>query len=230
MPTSTLQGLLTRMRSSPVLALDMALTDFVDPYLDPTTGILRNKVSAWTQVDLDKAEADLVLARAVKFTENLPSGDGGLQELCSIHFWLFQDIYDWSGEIRTVDIRKSIEGAGFFLPVSMILRASNYAADELKEDNSLRGMNRTDFMRRLAYHYDQFNYIHPFREGNGRTQRIFWTRIARDAGWGLNWSVIQGPINDHACRVAAENRDFAPLERMFDEIVFKLPVNSKRQQ
>lgn len=51
------------MCSSPVLALDMALTDFFDPYLDPTTGILRNKVSAWTQADLDKAEADLVLAQ-----------------------------------------------------------------------------------------------------------------------------------------------------------------------
>lgn len=201
----------------------MASTEFVDPYLDPTTGILRNKVGAQTRAALDEAEADLVLARAVKFAEDLPSGDSGLQELCSIHYWLFQDVYEWAGEIRTVDIRKNIDGAEFFLPVSMILRASRYAADELRADNSLRGMPRADFIRRLAYHYDQFNYIHPFREGNGRTQRIFWTRIARDAGWGLNWYMVQGSANDHACRAAAERQDFEPLEMMFNEIVFELP-------
>ena len=60
------------------------------------------------------------------------------------------------------------ELAEFFLPVSMITRASRFAGDELRTENMLLGMDRSQFIERLSYHYEQFNYIHPFREGNGR--------------------------------------------------------------
>lgn len=81
----------------------------------------------------------------------------------------------------------------------MIGRASSFAAEELRNDNVLRGMERSQFIERLAYHYEQFNYIHPFREGNGRTQRVFWGRVANDAGWQLDWRNVHGSTNDRAC-------------------------------
>jgi cell filamentation protein len=67
----------------------------------------------------------------------------------------------------------------------MIERASVFAAGELHSDNALRGLDREHFIDRLAYHYDQVNYIHPFREGNGRVQRVLWNPIAlaRDGSW-----------------------------------------------
>ncbi|WP_392342486.1 Fic family protein (plasmid) [Leifsonia sp. P73] len=74
-------------------------------------------------------------------------------------------------------------------------------------------------MERLAHHYDQVNYLHPFREGNGRTQRIFWTQIAAGAGYDLDWSQATGAQNDHASRDAMERRDFAGLRTMFDRVV-----------
>lgn len=197
----------------------MALPEFVDPYLDPETGVLRNKVGARTQVALDVAEGDLAFARLVQLMDHPVEPTGDLEELRAIHRHLFQDVYDWAGQLRTVDIRKNVEGAEFFLPVSMIGRAASYAEGELRADKELRGMGREQFIERLAYHYDQFNYVHPFREGNGRTQRVFWNRVARDAGWQLDWRAVRGATNDRASRAASEQRDLGPLLEMFDRIV-----------
>ncbi|MBO0805290.1 MAG: Fic family protein [Nocardiopsaceae bacterium] len=193
--------------------------DFTDPYIDPATGVLRNLVGAQTKADLDRAEGDLAFIRLVQLTDHPVKASGDLGELQEIHRHLFQDVYDWAGQLRTVDIRKNVEGAEFFLPVAMIDRAAAFAAGELASENMLRGLDRESFVNRLSYHYDQFNYIHPFREGNGRVQRVFWNRIARDAGWQLDWRPVRGSVNDRACRVAAEQRDFAPLHEMFGQIV-----------
>lgn len=201
----------------------MASPEQGDPYLDPETGLLRNKVGATTQVILDKIEGDLSFVRLIQLLDNPPPASGDLEELRAIHRQLFQDIYEWAGEIRTVDLRKQGEGAEPFLPVLMIHRAAAHAAEELRADNFLRGMNRGQFIQRLAYHYDQFNYIHPFREGNGRTQRVFWSRVARDAGWQIDWRGVRGATNDETCRLAAEERDVRPLQEMFDRIVSALP-------
>jgi cell filamentation protein len=124
----------------------------------------------------------------------------------------------------------NVEGAEFFLPVSMIERAAGFAAEELRAEDMLRGMNRTRFIERLAHHYDQINYVHPFREGNGRTQRVFWNRVARDAGWELDWRAVQGATNDVACRAASDQRDFGPLQEMFDAIVAAAPPVARRDE
>jgi len=200
----------------------MDSTEPVDPYLDPETGLLRNKVGARTRTALDEAEGDLSFARLVQLMDRPVRPTGDLDELRAIHRHLFQDIYDWAGQLRTVDIRKSVEGAQFFLPVSMIERAAVFAERELRADNMLCGMSRDHFIERLAYHYDSFNYIHPFREGNGRTQRVFWTRIACDAGRRLDWHGVYGSANDRASRAAAEKRDLGPLQDMFNQVVSEI--------
>jgi cell filamentation protein len=195
------------------------LPEFVDPYLDPRTGLLRNLVGADTDADLVAAEGALVFTRAVQLHDQPPKPTGDLAELQAIHRHLFQDLFDWAGTLRTVDIRKNTEGAEFFLPVSLIERASAYVAEQLHADNNLKGMSRDQFIDRLAHHYDELNYLHPFREGNGRTQRVFWSRIARDAGWQLDWRPVQGNVNDAACRIAQEKQDLDPLRDMFDNVV-----------
>ncbi|MCL2848760.1 MAG: cell filamentation protein Fic [Micrococcales bacterium] len=148
--------------------------DFVDPYLDPTTGLLANKVGALTKVALDEAEGDLSFARLVQLVDRPPKATGDLAELRAIHQWLFQDVHEWAGQLRTVDLRKNVEGG-------------------------------------------------EFREGNGRTQRVFWSRVARDAGWQLDWRAVHGSTNDEACRAAAVQRDFGRLHEMFDAIVTPAP-------
>ena len=61
-------------------------------------------------------------------------------------------------------------------------------------------------------------YAHPFREGNGRAQRVFWSRVARDAGWHLDWRRVSAERNNEASRAAMERSDLRPLREMFDAI------------
>jgi len=122
---------------------------------------------------------------------------------------------------RTVDIRKNDDGSEFFLPFSNILDAGNYVFTELAKENRLKGLGREVFTKRLAHYYDQLNYIHPFREGNGRTQRIFWSRVARDAGYNIDWDAVMDGENDVASRLAAETMDLSGLEAMFARIVIE---------
>lgn len=194
----------------------MAFTDGPDPYLDPLTGVFHNKVGARTPEALRAAEGDLSFARMLELLDDPPPHTTDLAELRAIHRHLFQDVYDWAGELRTVDLRKTADP---FLPVPMIERAAHHAFEELRAEKYLRGLPRHRFIGRLAHHYDQLNYIHPFREGNGRAQRYFWSRVAREAGWELDWRPVEGPVNDEACRIAAEKQDLGPLRAMFGEVV-----------
>lgn len=140
----------------------MASSDFTDPYINPETGILRNRVGARTQRDLDATEGALTYARAAELLEQPPKPSGDLNELRAIHRHLFQDVCDWAGNLRTVDISKNLgtdKRTEFFLPKSMLQRGTRFAADEMCEDNHLPGKPRDRFIERLAHHYDQGNTV-----------------------------------------------------------------------
>ncbi|WP_344204288.1 Fic/DOC family protein [Aeromicrobium alkaliterrae] len=209
----------------------MASTEFVDPYLDPATGILRNKLGATDQIALDQAEGDLVFLRLTKLmSEGVSAPRGDLDEIREIHRTLFQDVYDWAGDIRTVDIRKPGADAQPFLAVSKIELASSYIQGELADEKMLLGLDRDAFIGRISHYYDQFNYMHPFREGNGRTQRVLISRIAHHAGWELDWRQVSGEENDAASRAGAEAFDLQPLHRMFDKIVIGPAASTETQE
>lgn len=202
------------------------MAEVLDPYLDPETGLLLNLVGARTKAEFEAAEGAMVFARLVQLIDHPVPATGDLDEFRAIHRHLFQDVYSWAGQLRTVDLRKNVDGADFFLPMVMIGRASQNAADELRQDRMLTGLDRERFIERLSYHYDQWNYVHPFREGNGRTQRVFWNRIAADADWQLDWRSVQGAVNDTACRAASDKHDFGPLKAMFDQVVHPIDVRT----
>lgn len=192
---------------------------FVDPYLDRETGILVNLVGAKTEAELNMIEADLVAANELQIHEQSGVRRHDAEGLASIHKFLFGDIYPFAGEFRTVDIRKNTEDAEFFLICGKIPMALDYVFDELAKENFLRGLPRREFIEKLAYFYDQLNFVHPFREGNGRTQRVFWNFVAEKAGYFVDWSLVVGEENDVASRMAAEKMDCSLLEKMFDKIV-----------
>ena len=97
----------------------------------------------------------------------------------------------------------------------MIERAAGFTVEELRADREMRDVSGDQFVERHAHHYDQLNYIHRFRDGNGRAQRVFWSRVARDAGWQLDWRVGHEDVNDEACLIAIESGDRGPLRAMF---------------
>lgn len=189
--------------------------EFIDPYLDLETGILRNFAGANTQEKLRKAETDV--AGMAELTLGDVPRSNNLAELQAIHKALFGRIYDWAGEIRTVDIKKGSEE--FFLFVFQISEGVKFVFDGLAKENTLKDLSKEDFVKRLAYFYEQVNFIHPFREGNGRTQRVFWNRVAADAGYFIDWSQVVGGELDKASVEGREHHNLEPLEEMFARIV-----------
>jgi len=198
------------------------MSDFRDPYLDYENGVLRNLVKATSEERLNLIEADITSSQATGVNSANISRTNDLKELQAIHKHLFEKIYDWAGQIRIVDIFKNVEGADYFLLVSQIYVAADYVFGELKAEDFLRGLEHKKFVERLAYFYDQLNFIHPFREGNGRTQRIFWSRVAKDAGYLIDWDKLEKAENDEASRMAAENSDLSLLVKMIDKVVGKI--------
>jgi cell filamentation protein len=141
---------------------------FVDPYFDKTIGDLRNLLGAKSSKELHELEPQIVFANELELESiNIPRTND-LSELLDIHAQLFKGVYDWAGKIRTVDIKKNSASSDYFLIVSKITDASAYVFSQLAKENFLKGLQKNIFIDRLAYFYDQLNYIHPFREGNGR--------------------------------------------------------------
>lgn len=212
---------------------------FVDPYLDPITGTLHNLVGATSQHALDSAEAGYALGRSVELALRPVKITADLRQLTAIHQRLFQDVYDWAGKLRTVDMRKGYDpSAEFFMPVSRLETGAGFVFQDLADDDLLRVSGKTapgkaartktpldkpvldsdPFVSKLAHHYDQLNYLHPFREGNGRTQRIFWSQIAGQAGYELDWKKVSGQEVNQASRDAMETQNLEGLRLMFTTI------------
>lgn len=179
------------------------------------TGILRNLVGATNYQDLRKAEGDIVTLAEISLANILHTVD--LVELKKIHKALFGKIYDWAGELRIVDIRKGSEE--YFLSYKYLENGAKFIFERIAEEKYLKEINREDFVKRLAYFYEQVNFIHPFREGNGRTQRIFWQKVANEAGYKIDWSKVIGDELDNASLVGRTKNDLEPLEEMFGKIV-----------
>lgn len=178
--------------------------------------MLRNLVGAQDAETLSTIEYTLFTVRSLKLQTMRIPARGTVRQLQQIHHYLFQDVYDWAGKLRTVTISKAYTT---FLPMHMFATGIPYCERALADDRYLRGLSRRQFVERMSVHYDDFNVLHPFREGNGRMQRCFWDLVARNAGWRFDWRLIGKQENDVASAHAMLAGDYAPLIRMFGKIV-----------
>lgn len=193
------------------------MPEFVDPYINPKTGILQNLVGATTYPELRKAEGNIVTLSEISL-DNIPH-TVDLVELQKIHKSLFNKIYSWAGELRTINIRKGSKE--YFLDYTFLENGAKFVFEELSKEKSLQGLNQEAFVKRLAYFYEQLNFVHPFREGNGRTQRIFWQKVTNKAGYKIDWSKVVGKELDNASLIGRTKNNLEPLEVMFNKIVFE---------
>src|SRR2546427_1487843 len=146
-----------------------------DPYVYPGTTVLKNIPGIRNQEILDRFEADRVAQRSLELIECPLSGLFDIDHLQGIHRYLFQDVYEWAGEFRTVDIAK---GNSYFAHVPYIESTLKDLFEKLPEERHLRGLNQERFAGRLAQILGTLNAVHAFREGNGRTQREFVREVA----------------------------------------------------
>lgn len=158
---------------------------YVDPdyiYTDPKTGILRNLGDITDPDDLLFFESGAVAKRIQELYEK-PIKIKGVDSLLSIHRHLFQDVYSWAGKRRKVEISKA--GKQFF-PTTHFDNAFRYIDTLISDYRSISKENNLQIAEKLAEILDNVNYLHPFREGNGRAQREFLRLLASEKGLTLN--------------------------------------------
>ena len=166
----------------------MARYDPDDVYCIPGTAVLKNKAGITDQEQLDEYEGDFTAIRLLELTQNPVEGSFDLAHLYKIHQYLFQDVYEWAGEVRTVDI---IRGDSRFCNVRQIQSYSTTVFSALAAEKYLLNLEATVFAKRLAYYLSEINAVHPFREGNGRVQRLFISQLAEHAGYSLDYSALE---------------------------------------
>ena len=184
-----------------------------DPYVYPDTDVLRNALDIRDGVELKRVEADLVYWRSLRLASQQIPGSYDLPHLQAFHRFLFDGLYEWAGELRTVPLARIDL---FCLPEHI----DSYAADvfgRLADERQLVGLDRGAFVDRLAHYLAEVNALHPFREGNGRAQRAFFAQLAAEAGLRLNWQAVDPQRNIDAS-VAAMRGDEGSLRKLLNEI------------
>lgn len=129
----------------------------------------------------------------------------------------FSDIYSWAGKVRTVDIAKGT----LFCRVFAIEAEVQRIFDELKQEDYLKGCPESILPKKLAYYMSEINAIHPFREGNGRTRRIFMSVLTERIGYHLDFSEISDEEMIEAS-YRSFMRDYSKMEEIFWRTVKKI--------
>lgn len=157
-------------------------------YCYPGTDVLINKLNIHDYDKLQKAERLHTASRLMELHDNPIVGKFDLEHLKSIHKYIFQDLYEFAGKIRTVEISKE-KSLFAFVPQIEVFFYQNIT-EPLRLEKYLQDLNRTDFSQRAAHFLGEINAVHPFREGNGRAQREFIRTLALRDGYELDLSRV----------------------------------------
>ncbi|MDN0103618.1 Fic/DOC family protein [Yersinia bercovieri] len=172
-----------------------------DPYTYPNSQVLINKFGITDDDQFIEMEKDFSELAIMEIEFSPPPYD--LLYWRSLHQALFGDIYHWAGELRTIDISK---GTSRFCNINRIAPEANRLFNQLARENYLVGLPYDSLIVKLAEYYSDLNVIHPFREGNGRAQRLLFEHIIINCGFQISFAGInpdewiQANIDGYHCR------------------------------
>jgi len=172
----------------------------------PDYSVLKNKLDLRDADLLERAERRLVVQRVL---EGIPVGDFDLAHLKAIHRQMFQDIFDWAGEIRTTEISK---GGSQFQFRQYIETGMADVHRRIKAHDHLKNLPADQFADLAGEIIGDINYVHPFREGNGRTQMQFLKQLTEQAGHSIDLTAI-GKDAWMAASQKAHLGDYQPMSR-----------------
>lgn len=186
-------------------------------YCYKNSDVLINKLNIQDEQTFYKVERLYSGLRQSELLIKPLEGKLDFNHLKAIHNYLFQDLFYWAGKVRTVAIAKRNL---FCLPQYI----ETYADDifkRLKMGNYLQGMSKDNFVDGITNLLADINALHPFREGNGRTQREFIRYVGLKNGYGFDWSKVSSEENIVASYESV-NGDNSKLRKIICDIIFKL--------
>lgn len=196
-----------------------------DPYSE-ANGVLKNKLGITNTKDLNEVEADLsVLAVNEILTRPIPQ-EFSVAVLQAIHKEIFEEVYPWAGQFRKVDIAK---GDTFFETHKDIGKKLDLLFDQCKGKDFFVGLSDEEFSVGLADFLLELNRIHPFREGNGRTQRLLSSQMALNAGYSISWDSVSNDAMKRVCIEGVEG-DSLPMKKLIKLNLSVAPIVSLDQE
>lgn len=184
-------------------------------YCYPNSFVLKNKLGIHDAKELSEAERRITSLNILELKDKPVRGKFDLKHLKDIHRAIFHDVFTWAGQLRMVDIAK---GNQFCLCQHL----ENYAHGiftKLKDENWLLGKSMHEMPERLTYYLSEINVLHPFREGNGRTQRVFIEYLAQCAGFYVDFSQVDSKEMIEACALSFA-RKYEKMTDMFRRILY----------
>ncbi len=180
-----------------------------DSQFDDQHRVLRNKLGINNAADLEPHIARLSFIRVIELEERPIRGHFDIPHLRAIHRHIFQDIFPWAGDFREVTTSRT--NSFSFPPPQYLIPSLETLFAALKAENHLKALTPDAFAPRAAHYLGEINAIHPFREGNGRTQREFLRSLALHAGHTLTWANLTPEENNEASRISFATGDTALL-------------------
>jgi cell filamentation protein len=190
-----------------------------DPYVYAGTRTLRNRFGILDAKLLDQAERSVVLERSA---QRIPAGSFDLAHLRAIHRHLFQDVYDWAGELRTIEISK---GGSQFQFCQYISTGMADVHRRLTRAGFLKRLPASEFAREAGVIIGDINYIHPFREGNGRTQAQYLKQLAEQTGHAVDLKRIDPKLWIEASQ-ASHMADYSLMAEVIRKAI--IPMSERK--
>ena len=183
-----------------------------DNYCYPNSDVLKNKLNILDCATLEDAELAFTAVRYSEYSSAISSINSfNLTHLKALHQQLFQDVFEWAGKIRTVDISK---GLTRFCTCN---RIEQEATKQFSRIPSLINIDSTEeLITVIADIFCELNIIHPFREGNGRTQRFFFEELFFFLGLNVEWPNITKDKWVEA-NIQGYNGDIKPLVQILTD-------------
>jgi cell filamentation protein len=196
-----------------------------DPYVYPGTKVLINTLNIRDKNQLQQIEDDYSSIRLTQLYQKSLPGKFDYQHLQKLHRFIFQDIYPWAGEPRTIGLHKPevlLDGCSVnyphpdhpFPPDNLQARA-DHIFGELKKANYLKNLPTDRFVNSLAHHATEIWELHPFREGNTRTTLSFVMALSKKSGHEMNYVFTRNLKEVRDAFVLATKNSKAPIMAFF---------------
>ena len=192
-------------------------------YCYENSNVLRNKLGITDAEALHVAEREIAAVRILEAERKPIRGIFDFKHLCDIHRYVFGDIFEWAGKQRTVNISKGNP----FCNADVLDIYGTELFGKLKAERYLLNTPMERITERLAYYLSEINVMHPFREGNGRTQRLFIEYLALVTGYRVDFTnVTAGEMIEASVR--AFDRDETLMHGIFNRITTS--ISQKERQ
>jgi cell filamentation protein len=193
-------------------------TDYIPPAneggLYPGTACLVNYFSIKDRKELRRIEALFANVRTAEILTEDVRHKFDFEHLKSLHERVFGDVYPSSGQIRTTIAAKRT----VFCNPEFIESAADDIFTRIRKDRYLKNLGREEFINDLAFYMGEVEALHPFRDGNGRAARLFFYQLVLNAGYDIDWSMVDADRLLEA-DISAIDGDYQLLIDVLEEVV-----------